>query len=266
MKKFLFFFTGLVTTLAFYSFNTDRRVDDLLKELGIPAAHAKNYVWKSFIGESFSLPSNSNIENYPRNKQATAVQVIGAYIKDYLISADFAKQYQILREERKPALPKSVAERLKKELNNLYLALKEAENACGKASTELKPIYDASIRKYKQSINALENDYDPQHAAQIQGIITQYDYDMSDYRFRLKQFEKKYPADVKLFIRNRLQDFLQLSSTVDFDADVKLESNGQKFADPAYEERSQAWKYCFLAGRDATTAARKLAAKWIKEI
>ena len=260
MKKFLFLFTGFVTTLAFYSFNTSNRVDDLLKELGIPAAHAKNYIWKSFIGEAFSLPSNPNIENYPENKRATAVQVFGAYIKDYLTSADFAKQYQILREEKKPKLPPSVQERIKKEINNLYLALKEAEDASRKAGTELKSIYEASMRKYKQSINALENDYDPQHAGQIEGIVTQYDYDMSDYRFKLKQFEKKYPADVKLFIRNRLQDFLQLSSTVHFDA------HGQNLAGPGYEERPQAWKYCFLAGKDATTAARKLAAKWMKEI
>ena len=266
MKKFLFFFTGFVTTLAFYSFDTRNKVDDLLKELGIPASHAKTYIWKTFIDEAFPLPSKSNIEKYPQNKRAAAVQVIGAYIKEYLTSGDFAKQYQVLREEKKPKLPHSLEERLKKEINNLYQALKEAEDASRKADTELKSIYEASIRKYKQSINALENDYDPQHAAQIEGIVTQYDYDMSDYRFRLKQFEKKYPANVKLFIRNRLQDFLQLSSTVDFDADREPKSNGQKLAGPHYEEKPQAWKYCFLAGRDATTAARKLAAKWMKEI
>ena len=267
MKKYSIIFIGLISLLALYSFNTyNNRADELLKELGIPATDARSYIWRTFIGESFSFPSNSNIRNYPQDKRATAVQVIGAYVKDYLTSIDFVKQYQQFREERKPRSPLSVGDRVKTEIHNLNLLLKDAQDGFRKANPELKSIYEASIKKYKQSINAFENDYDPQHPAQMEGILTQYDYDMSDYRFRLKQFEREYPADVKLFIRNRLQDFLLLSSTVDFNAKLIQQSGAKKFANPSYEAKPNAWKYCFLAGKESTSAARRLAAQWIKEI
>ena len=267
MKKYIISITAVISLLAFYSFSTyNHRVDDLLKELGIPATEARNHIWKAFTGTFTSLPSNAAIKSYSRSKRVAVVQAIGTYVKNYLSSPDFVKQYQLLREEKSPVKPASVEQRVKNEIANLYRSLTQAENSYKGADTDLKPVYEESIRKYKQSINALENDYDPQHPAQMEGILTQYHYDMDDYRFRLQQFHKEYPADVKLFIRNRLQDFLLLSSTVDFDAQLIEESKVKKFANPEYEAKPQAWKYCFRAGKDATAAARKLAAQWLKEI
>ncbi|HKH63545.1 MAG TPA: hypothetical protein VKA49_22060 [Flavitalea sp.] len=61
MKKYSIIFTGLISILALYLFNTyNNRAGDLLKELGIRETGARNYIWKTFIGDSFSLPSNSN--------------------------------------------------------------------------------------------------------------------------------------------------------------------------------------------------------------
>ena len=267
MKKYIIIFTAIIPILAFYSFNTyNNRVDDLLKELGIPATEARNHIWKAVTGKFMSLPSNAAIKSYPQSKRAAMVQAIGTYVKNYLSSADFAKQYQLLREEKRPLEPSSVEQRVKNEIANLYRSLTQAERSYKEANPELKPVYEESIRKYKQSINALENDYDPQHPAHIAGILTQYHYDTDDYRFRLKQFDKEYPADVKLFIRNRLQDFLLLSSSVAFDAQLVERSGVKKFANPNYEAMPQTWKYCFRAGKDATAAARKLATQWLKEI
>ena len=74
--------------------------------------------------------------------------------------------------------------------------------------------------------------------------------------------EKRFPADAKELIKQRLTEFLEVSATVDFDAQL----NGSMFANPTYEAKSQQWKMCFRAGKAVVTAAREEAQTWLKEL
>ena len=74
--------------------------------------------------------------------------------------------------------------------------------------------------------------------------------------------EKKYPANADELIKKRLQTFLDLSATVDFDAEL----NGSQFANPEYEKKSDAWKMCFRAGKAVIAAAREEVEIWLKEL
>ncbi|HUP13808.1 MAG TPA: hypothetical protein VM187_16420, partial [Niastella sp.] len=53
--------------------------------------------------------------------------------------------------------------------------------------------------------------------------------------------EKRYPADAKELVKQRLNEFLEVSATVDFDAQL----NGSMFANPTYEAKNQQWKMCY---------------------
>lgn len=250
-----------------YSFTTyNSRVDDVLKALGIPSTQAKDHIWKSFADKYFSFPSNTNIKTYPQNKRVAAVLKLGSYVRNYLFSPDFMRQYQLLREEKRPKVPLSIQERVKIQIEEFSQLLKESEKASKKAGPELRSIYENSIKQYKQRISALENDYDPQHPKEMEGILIQHEYDTDDYRFRIKQFEREYPEDLKAFIRMRLQHFLQVTATIDFNADVVELSGKKKFVNQTYEAKPPVWKYCFRAGKGVTSAARSLAEQWLKEI
>ena len=74
--------------------------------------------------------------------------------------------------------------------------------------------------------------------------------------------EKKMPSDPNELIKKRLQEFLSVSATVNFDAKLI----GTTFADPAYESKSQQWKACYRAGREVIAAAREEAQTWLKEL
>lgn len=74
--------------------------------------------------------------------------------------------------------------------------------------------------------------------------------------------EKKYPADAKDLIKKRLEKFLAISATVDFDAQL----NGRMFANPEYESKPGEWKALFRAGKEVVTAAREEAQTWLKEL
>lgn len=267
MKKNLLIALTLISLVTAYSFTTiNEKVDDVFKTLGLPESEAKTHIWKSFTGKYFSVPSNAFIKKYPRNKRAAAVYEIGSYVKSYFLSSEFSRQYQILREQKKPKAPLTIQDRVKIEHTELSMLLKESQAGYDKASDPLKPLYEASVKKYKQAILALENDYDPQHARQMEGILIQNEYDMADYQYKLRQFQKEYPADVRAFIRLRLQEFLQVTLNVDFNAKLVELSGKKKFVNESYETKHPAWKYCFRAGKESTIAARALATEWLTQI
>ncbi len=72
--------------------------------------------------------------------------------------------------------------------------------------------------------------------------------------------------DPNVTLRNRLQEFLDMSQDVDFDAATTGSGSSRRFVDAKYEAKSAQWKMCFRAGREATGAARTFAQEWLTEL
>lgn len=83
-----------------------------------------------------------------------------------------------------------------------------------------------------------------------------------DKQLNKAEDEKRYPSDANVLIKQRLQEFLSISATVDFNAQL----NGSMFANPEYEAKSGQWKMCFRAGKAVVEAAREEAQAWLKEL
>ena len=82
----------------------------------------------------------------------------------------------------------------------------------------------------------------------------------------LKQWEAKYPTNHLLYIKVRLQEFLDATKDIDFGAQL-IEKKGVKhFVNPDYERKGNRWKAAFRAGKEAVEAARTFAEQWINEI
>ncbi len=68
-------------------------------------------------------------------------------------------------------------------------------------------------------------------------------------------------------IRKRLQEFLQLTADINFDAALTTDQHGVKhFADEELERKDYNWKLCFRSGKETVTAARAYAEQWLKEL
>jgi hypothetical protein len=74
-----------------------------------------------------------------------------------------------------------------------------------------------------------------------------------------KDNDNRYPADPQELVKKRLEEFLEVSETVNFDAEMR----GNMFADPKYEGKDDKWKMCYRAGREVIAAARQEAKKWL---
>ncbi|MET0243318.1 MAG: hypothetical protein ABW174_07615, partial [Flavitalea sp.] len=60
--------------------------------------------------------------------------------------------------------------------------------------------------------------------------------------------------------------FLEVTSDIDFNAQLKEKNGKMIFVNPAYEGKSADWKRAFRSGREAVLAARSFAQEWLKEL
>ena len=66
--------------------------------------------------------------------------------------------------------------------------------------------------------------------------------------------------------KNRLTEVLETTKDVDFSAELVTRNNKKYFANPAYEKKSNNWKYAFRAGKETTTTVRGFIQAWLKEL
>ena len=67
-------------------------------------------------------------------------------------------------------------------------------------------------------------------------------------------------------IKERLNHFLELAATVDFNAELKQVGKMRKFVNPQYEGKAYDWKQIFRAGKEVIEPARQVAEQWLKEL
>lgn len=84
-----------------------------------------------------------------------------------------------------------------------------------------------------------------------------------DKKLNAKKDESKFPAKASDAVKLRLQEFMDLSATVDFSARL---TSGRRFENSAYEAKSNEWKACYRAGEPVVRAARQEVEKWLSSI
>jgi hypothetical protein len=90
--------------------------------------------------------------------------------------------------------------------------------------------------------------------------------DMATYKQDLKSWEADYPPTVNGLLKKKLKEFLQLTSDINFNAELKKQGDRMIFADPALEDKDEFWKACFRSGKPTVNAARSYAQQWLQEL
>ncbi len=85
------------------------------------------------------------------------------------------------------------------------------------------------------------------------------------YDNSIMEWEKKYPANYLLYVKEKLQAYLDAMADVDFGAQL-FDKNGKKYFVKDYEYKGNRWKLAFRAGKDAVEAGRAFAKQWIEMI
>jgi hypothetical protein len=267
MKKIFLTLSTVALLSGIVAFrNANEKMNDILKQLGVSDATAKEYLFGNFNNGTLSYPYASAIKNLALGKRAEAVQEIGAFAKTYTESQEFIDQYKAERENSLPKPPDDLDTYVKKQIEQLEHDVKTSEEDMKSAQGDMKKLYEATIKMQKEQLRVLKNPNDPNFAMYAGKTKEMEAKEKKDYRQALIDFEKDHPANPKDLIKARLQEFLTLTGDINFDAQLVKSGGKMRFADPKLEAKSTDWKLCFRSGKETISAARAFAQQWLKEL
>ena len=254
--------------VSLISFRTEQLYGDFLKQLGITKQEANEKITNSFLGGSLNYYGIKNLKTIVVNDRAEIVRDVSIYAKQHANSAEYIKQYTSLKENNKPKARKfETPEEMR---NNMITQAKEGvkntEESLKKAPADMKSIFEKTLESARQNLKNAEDPNNKYIKSYTQNFPA-FEKQMQTLQENdLKAWEAKYPTNHLLFIKGRLQEFLEATKDVDFNAQL-TERNGKKyFVNPDYERKNYRWKMAFRAGKDAVQAARSFAEQWMNEI
>jgi hypothetical protein len=248
--------------------------DEAFRQLGITEKQAQETIWKSFEKSNVFLPSGINtraagLKSMLFISRKQLMHELGAYAKEYVLSDAFAKQYEEYRAKHAPAAPSKPDEGLNRIESVNRKNLQKAEEGYKNAKDEAEKKFHAEqIAYWKKQLQPYEDHNSKEYAAQKKNAQGLHDLFSMAHKNKMREFDEKYPPAVKAMVRQRLEAFLKLSATVDFNAATKKDEYGKKmvFVNDEYERKPYAWKFCFRLGKETVDEARVFAQQWLKEL
>lgn len=261
--------TALLLSIFFLnSFTVHRIGDDFMKQLGISKTAADEKITNSVLGGSLDGYGLKNAKNIITGNRSQVTKDLLVYTKAYLASPAFAKEYQTLKENNKP---KKDVIKTPAEVKNEYIAgikkmIADAENGMKAANSTMKPVYEKMLAEGKKQLKDAEspdNKYLSAYEKNYPQMLTDHD---ARHESMIKEWESVYPADANQFIKRRLEEFLNVTSDIDFNAELTTKNGKKIFVNPAYEDKDSRWKMPFRAGREVVEPSRAFVQQWIEEI
>lgn len=258
----------LVLGLCISSFTRKKVAEDFFEQLGISKTSANEKITNSLLGGYLDQYGLRNAKNIASGNRAAVTRDLLVYTKQYVNGASFQKAYGQLRENNKPK-PNSIQspEEMRSGLIEQYeKSITETEASMKKADASMKNIFEPILVTMKQQ---LKDAQDPNNVTLLNYKKNYPELSKSieaSNQQRLAEWEGQYPANQLLFVKTRLQQFLDETSNIDFNAQL-MEKNGKKyFVNPAYEHKGNRWKLAFRAGKEVIEPARTMVKNWLEEI
>ena len=258
----------IILGTSLLSFKTEQLYGDFLKQLGITRQEANEKISGSFLTGGLNYYGIRNLKNIVTSDRVAIVKDLASYAKQYANSPEYIKQYMALKESNKPEQYKlETPEEMRANMIKMAKeAVQQTEESLKKAPAEMKSIFEKTLEAAKQNLQQAEDPNNKAMKAYSQNFAAAEKQMKESHESLLKQWEAKYPTNHLLYIKVRLEEFLQATKDVDFSAQL-TEKNGIKyFVNPDYERKGNQWKMAFRAGKDAVETARALTQQWMNEI
>jgi flagellar biosynthesis GTPase FlhF len=240
-----------------------------LAALGVDEATARRGFVNALAGGYVDVFQAAKVfKAAPPATRAALVKGAMAWARTFMESAAFKADYDKQRLADVPNPPKfknTVDEELAAQSAERHRSLENTKKNLEKMTPELRAQMEPTIKQLEAQNEKF--DKDPKMIVMMrQGIEMQRASDQKAYEDRIKAHDKRFPADPNVLVARRLQEFLDVSKDVDFDAKLVGAPRAQRFADARYEGKRTEWKLCFRAGKEAVTAAREAAQAWLNAL
>ncbi len=243
--------------------------NDVLAKLGLtPAAAGDGILDALASGTPYNEAAMKAFNALPAAARAAVVTAGLSWIKAYAGSNEFADAYRRFREKEKPQPPAprpSADDEIKRMKADTEKSIAEMRKNMAAMDAETKKTMEGVIKEMRAQLERMEKDPGQRDLMRQMTEMSAVE-DRKRHENELKEWELRYPADSRVLIKKRINDFLVMSAGVDFTAKLVPRGELAVFADEGYEEKPSDWKLCFRAGKEATTAARAFAKDWLSEL
>jgi hypothetical protein len=242
---------------------------EVLTKLNLAPAAAREGVLDSLAnGTVYNEAAFKVFKSLPGAARETVVRSGLAWIKSYVSSAEFKAAYAERRERMKPETPAprpSADDQTSRMKADMEKSIAEMKKNMGAMDAEMKKVMEASIQAMRAQMKQMEEDPQQKQLMRQMAEMSAAE-DKKGHEEKLKEWERRYPADPRSLIKSRIREFLAVSAGVDFAAKLLPRGDKMVFARDEYEQKPAEWKICFRAGKEATAAARAVAATWLAEL
>jgi hypothetical protein len=267
-----FFFSAVLLFFSYLllcSFATQKMTNDIFKQLGISKSDADQKIGNSILGASVDLYGVKNAKNIALGNRKAVVLDLLAHTKQYVSSAAFVKKYNAeIRDHYRPKeyIPQTPEQMRAEGIKAAREAVVKMEETVKKADANMKPIFQKVLDDARKNVVTAEDPNNKHIVAYTKNYPEFVKSTKENYQRQLAEFERKYPANQMLYVKMRLQEFMEETKDIDFGAEL-VSKNGKKyFVNRAYENKGSRWKMAFRAGKEVVEPAREAVQKWIEEI
>jgi flagellar biosynthesis GTPase FlhF len=237
-------------------------------QLGVSEATAQSEALRSveegYVNYGVAAKAFKAVDGAARAQLATTAI---AWAKAYTSSPAFLTAYTAQREAAKPRPPTFAGtpeEEIAKQRAEQEKGREETRKAIAAMPPEQRKMMEEALAAAAEALKQM--DTPEMRKMQLDGIRMEREGRMARHAEDMKKWEANYPPDPKPLIAKRLQAFVDLSGSVDYDAKLEPRDGMMRFVDPALERKPANWKLCYRAGRGTVDAARAAATAWLAEL
>lgn len=270
IRLVLFGATLLASSTLFSFVVADRLAEDIWKRLGITRQEATDKISKSFIEGYLQYYGVKGVKNLAVNDRTAVAKDLMTFARQYLGTPTFKAEYDKVRAMYKPVEPvdntPSKEQVRQKEINSMKEAIQNMEKVAKTLPADQQKDFKSSITMYQDKIKEYQDPNNKMIEMIWQGKVDEHKRDVDHFQKDTKKWEENYPADCKVFIKGRLQHYLDVAKTVDFSAALVEKGGRQRFVNPTYQGKNNEWKMIFRAGKDVYDETKPFVEQWLKEL
>ncbi|MDX5319683.1 MAG: hypothetical protein LPK45_01345 [Bacteroidota bacterium] len=253
-----------IGSFVFWSFQrVQDKTQDILAEFGIPKWEGQLRIRENFIFSALVPPSQGSFKQCDPAKRKAAAEAMASYIRAYCSSEAFKESYEQYRSENRPK--QEAGTDVPARIQELREEIKQTESDRNQAAPEYRAYFDEALNAMRHELSVLLNPQHPDYKAYA-GIIDPDEEEKKALLAEQEAFDQEFPPRVETMIAHRLRGFIALSKRVNFEAELLEQGDHYIFRDPRLEQESDAYKYCFRAGKEVIEAGRMAAEAWLKDI
>jgi hypothetical protein len=270
LKTSLTLFTSVSMCLILLALKTKERADDLWKQLGITQSVANINIQVSVTSDFLQYAGARNAKNIAVGNRAAVINDLVAYSKKFTSSAEFKKMYEFERSKHRPANPAQFKINMDSlrtvEKQRIEQEIKNTEANANSTNTKIKNAVPYRLEALRKELAEVDNPNNKKIQAIVSELQSFNSAVTNEYQIKLQKFNEDFPENPQLIIKKRLQEILDITADVDYDAEIKQAGKFKVFVNPSYEKKSKEWKLAYRAGKSATDAVRAAAKKWLDEL